>query len=70
MAKIIFIHTCVDFAQPHYLHLLIAIVITIIIFMIVTENSVCNSIFSIHLERGVVGSITMVSLVRMVNLAL
>ena len=63
-------YTFADFAQPHYLYILIAFIITIIIFMIVTENLVCNSIFSLHLERGVVGSITMVSLVRMVNLAL
>ena len=34
--------------------------------MIVTQDLVCNSVLSLHLGRGVVSSIGMVSLVRMV----
>ena len=35
-------------------------------YMIVTQDLVCNSILSLHLGRGVVSSVRMVSLVRMV----
>ena len=38
-------------------------------YMIVTQNLVCNSILSLHLERGVVSPVRMISLVRMVSLA-
>ena len=36
--------------------------------MIVTQDLVCNSIFSLHLGRGVVSSVRILSLVRMVSL--
>ena len=36
-------------------------------FMIVTQDLVCNFILSLHLGRGVVSSVRMVSLVRMVS---
>ena len=39
-----------------------------IIIMIVTQDLVCNSILSLHLGRGVVSSVRMVSLARMVCL--
>ena len=38
-------------------------------YMIVTQDLVCNSVLSLHLGRGGVSSIGMVSLVRMVCLA-
>ena len=37
-------------------------------YMIVTQDLVCNSILSIHLGRGVVSLVRMVSLVQMVSL--
>ena len=39
-----------------------------IIYMIVTQDLVCNSILSLHLGRGVVSSVRMISLVKMVSL--
>ena len=39
----------------------------IINYMIVTQDLVCNSILSLHLGRGVVSSVRMVSLARMVR---
>ena len=38
-------------------------------YMIVTQDLVCNSILSLHLGRGVVSSVRMVTLARMVSLA-
>ena len=38
-------------------------------YMIVTQTLVCNSILSLHLKRGVVRPVRMVSLVRKVSLA-
>ena len=37
-------------------------------YMTVTQDLVCNSIFSLHLGRGMVSSVRMVSLVRMISL--
>ena len=38
-------------------------------YMIVTQDPVCNSILSLHLGRGMLSSVRMVSLPRMVSLA-